>query len=56
MKCFVLQELPVALTAIPGVKCTPELLTQPVFKGKVMHSSDDCLTDRKFSLDEEMKH
>ncbi|XP_062850410.1 gamma-secretase-activating protein isoform X2 [Trichomycterus rosablanca] len=26
--------LPVALTAIPGVKCTPELLAQPVIKGK----------------------
>ncbi|KAK2834675.1 hypothetical protein Q7C36_015376 [Tachysurus vachellii] len=31
---FEKKELPVALTAIPGVKCTPELLTQPVFKGK----------------------
>uniref|UniRef100_A0AAY4EIA2 Gamma-secretase-activating protein C-terminal domain-containing protein n=1 Tax=Denticeps clupeoides TaxID=299321 RepID=A0AAY4EIA2_9TELE len=27
-------ELPDALTMIPGVKCTPELLPQPVFKGK----------------------
>ncbi|KAK3526259.1 hypothetical protein QTP70_020401 [Hemibagrus guttatus] len=32
---FYSKELPVALTAIPGVKCTPELLTQPVIKGKV---------------------
>ncbi|KAK3558262.1 hypothetical protein QTP86_013938 [Hemibagrus guttatus] len=32
---FEKKELPVALTAIPGVKCTPELLTQPVIKGKV---------------------
>ncbi|XP_030635943.1 gamma-secretase-activating protein [Chanos chanos] len=31
---FERKELPVALTAIPGVKCTPELLPQPVFKGK----------------------
>ncbi|TRY98433.1 hypothetical protein DNTS_022878, partial [Danionella cerebrum] len=29
-----LKELPVALTAIPGVKCTPELLCQPIIKGK----------------------
>ncbi|ROI15516.1 Gamma-secretase-activating protein [Anabarilius grahami] len=28
------KELPVALTAIPGVKCTPELLCQPIIKGK----------------------
>ncbi|KAI4902672.1 hypothetical protein NFI96_030024 [Prochilodus magdalenae] len=31
---FEKKELPVALTAIPGVKCTPELLAQPVIKGK----------------------
>lgn len=24
-----------ALTAIPGVKCTPELLCQPIIKGNV---------------------
>ncbi|XP_057180610.1 gamma-secretase-activating protein isoform X2 [Triplophysa rosa] len=28
------KELPVALTAIPEVKCTPELLCQPLIKGK----------------------
>ncbi|XP_063073819.1 gamma-secretase-activating protein-like, partial [Engraulis encrasicolus] len=28
------KELPVALTMIPGVKCTPDLLTQPLFKSK----------------------
>ncbi|XP_028809724.1 gamma-secretase-activating protein [Denticeps clupeoides] len=31
---FEKKELPDALTMIPGVKCTPELLPQPVFKGK----------------------
>ncbi|XP_059367266.1 gamma-secretase-activating protein [Carassius carassius] len=31
---FEKKELPVALTAIPGVKCTPELLCQPLIKGK----------------------
>ncbi|KAF4114580.1 gamma-secretase-activating protein isoform X1 [Onychostoma macrolepis] len=31
---FEKKELPVALTAIPGVKCTPELLCQPIIKGK----------------------
>ncbi|XP_035379532.1 gamma-secretase-activating protein isoform X2 [Electrophorus electricus] len=31
---FEKKELPVALTAIPGVKCTPELLAQPIIKGK----------------------
>ncbi|XP_060770256.1 gamma-secretase-activating protein [Neoarius graeffei] len=31
---FEKKELPVALTAIPGVKCTPELLAQPTIKGK----------------------
>ncbi|XP_053332386.1 gamma-secretase-activating protein isoform X1 [Clarias gariepinus] len=31
---FEKKDLPVALTAIPGVKCTPELLTQPVIKRK----------------------
>uniref|UniRef100_A0A3B1JA46 Gamma-secretase activating protein n=1 Tax=Astyanax mexicanus TaxID=7994 RepID=A0A3B1JA46_ASTMX len=31
---FEKKDLPVALTAIPGVKCTPELLAQPVIKGK----------------------
>ncbi|XP_066523182.1 gamma-secretase-activating protein [Hoplias malabaricus] len=31
---FEKKELPVALTAIPGVKCTPELLAQPLIKGK----------------------
>lgn len=36
---FGFQDLPVALTAIPGVKCTPELLAQPLMKRKVMHSS-----------------
>lgn len=39
MNYILLQELPVALTAIPGVKCTPELLAQPVIKGKVMNNS-----------------
>lgn len=36
---FGFQDLPVALTAIPGVKCTPELLAQPLMKRKVTHSS-----------------
>ncbi|XP_076862583.1 gamma-secretase-activating protein isoform X2 [Brachyhypopomus gauderio] len=31
---FEKKKLPVALTALPGVKCTPELLAQPVIKGK----------------------
>ncbi|XP_051543844.1 gamma-secretase-activating protein isoform X2 [Myxocyprinus asiaticus] len=31
---FEKKELPVALTAIPGVKCTPDLLCQPLIKGK----------------------
>nr|XP_055046527.1 gamma-secretase-activating protein isoform X2 [Misgurnus anguillicaudatus] len=31
---FEKKELPIALTAIPGVKCTPELLCQPLIKGK----------------------
>ncbi|TSK13560.1 Gamma-secretase-activating protein [Bagarius yarrelli] len=31
---FEKKELPVALTAIPGVKCTPDLLAQPIIKGK----------------------
>lgn len=31
---FEKKELPVALTAISGVKCTPELLCQPIIKGK----------------------
>ncbi|XP_059361327.1 gamma-secretase-activating protein-like [Carassius carassius] len=31
---FEKKELPVALTAIPGVKCTPELLGQSIMKGK----------------------
>ncbi|KAI5614930.1 gamma-secretase-activating protein isoform X2 [Silurus asotus] len=31
---FEKKELPVALTAIPGVKCTPELLAQPIIKAK----------------------
>ncbi|XP_048124270.1 gamma-secretase-activating protein isoform X1 [Alosa alosa] len=31
---FEKKELPVALTMIPGVKCTPDLLPQPLFKRK----------------------
>ncbi|KAL2102444.1 hypothetical protein ACEWY4_001612 [Coilia grayii] len=31
---FEKKELPVALTMIPGVKCTPDLLSQPLFKSK----------------------
>ncbi|XP_031438222.1 gamma-secretase-activating protein isoform X2 [Clupea harengus] len=53
---FQKKELPVALTMIPGVKCTPALLPQPLFKGKFRNKQGfwtelQCVCERVKTLE-----